>query len=349
MAKKKNTTPIDDMKEAQKAAQEWQPRTMRGAEELAELMMTTKVRTLVDINLRKEFQKEHNLLDLELVAMMASSAAYIPNMASITIKKDCDITFKELHDAMEKVQVNFIIIRRVNYILHQAMITVYDYLEKYNKLRFTTKKHYLNAESEWTKYEEARRKVIEKTAWYTLQDHLRITNDFLQPRIEALYSAVRDHMIRLGWRDVELKGRIEVVFMMFKMARSSFLAYFKDFYNETGVDFTKLYFGDSMDGMAKHFVLMVNVLGIKTFKNEHGYYDILGYEGKNNQRVEWAWNDFIKDVRDDDLMDEAAKKAIELNPKARDEYHQILEDSEKEQMDKEVDKLSDKFKVTKSK
>ena len=349
MAKKKKTTPIDDMKEVQKAAKEEQPRTIRGAEELAELMMATKVRTLVDINLRKEFQKEHDLLDLELMAMMASSAAYVPNMAYITIKKDSDITFKELHDAMERVQVNFIIVRRVNYILHQAMITVYDYLEKYNKLRFTVKKHYLSAEGEWTKYDEARRKVIEKTAWYTLQDHLRITNDFLQPRIEALYAAVRDHMIRLGWRDVELKGRIEVVFLLFKMARSTYLAYFKDFYDETGADFSKLYQGDAMDGMTKWFVQMVNVLGVKTFKSDGGYYDILGYEGKNNQRVEWAWDDFINDVRDDDLMDEAAKKAIELNPEAQKEYSQVLEESEKEQLDKEVDKLSDKFKVTKSK
>ena len=101
--------------------------------------------------------------------------------------------------------------------------------------------------------------------------------------------------------------------------------------------------------MMKWFVEMVRVLGIKSVKNERGYYELECLGSSKNQRVQWAWDDFINDMRDDDLMDESARKAIELNPECQKEYHQILEDSEKEQMDKEVDKLSEKFKVTKSK
>ena len=217
------------------------------AEELSELMIASRVRDFVDKDLRKEFIKAHNLTEDEFMAMMVSSAAYVPNMSAMSIKKDSDITFEQLHDALDRVQVNFIIVRRVNYVLHQTMIEVYDYLEKYNKLRFTTKKMYLKAEGEWQRYHNSRRKIIEKSAFYTLQDHLRITYDFLEPRKEKVYEAVRDYLIRLGWKDIELKGRIEVVYLMYKMARSTFLAYFKDFYEETTVDFTALYAGDSMD------------------------------------------------------------------------------------------------------
>lgn len=178
---------------------------------------------------------------------------------------------------------------------------------------------------------------------------MRITYDFLNPRIEGVYEAIRNYMIRLGWRDIELKGRIEVVFLMHKMAHSTFLAYFKDFKNECGVDFTKIYIDAKMDDMVKHFVAMVKVLGIKVSQDSYGCYDIEGFDANKNQRVQWAWDDFITDVRDDDIMDEAAKKAIELNPHAQEEYKHVLEESEQSQIEASVDKLSGKFKVTKKK
>lgn len=346
---KKERTPVDDIKDFQESLKESKPVLTKTAEEIGEILMQTKVKTLIEKSEREAFQKEKGLTDLEMVAMMAASAVFVPNMAQMTIDRESDITFGELHDYEDKAKVSFIIVRRVNYILHQTMIAVYDLLEDANKLRYTTKMHYLKAESEWTKYEDTRRKQIEKTAWYTLLDHLRITYDFLNPRIEGVYEAIRNYMIRLGWRDIELKGRIEVVFLMHKMAHSTFLAYFKDFKDECGVDFTKIYVDAKMDDMVKHFVAMVKVLGIKVSQDSYGCYDIEGFDANKNQRVQWAWDDFITDVRDDDIMDEAAKKAIELNPHAQEEYKHVLEESEQSQIEASVDKLSGKFKVTKKK
>lgn len=60
-------------------------------------------------------------------------------------------------------------------------------------------------------------------------DHLRITYDILHPRIDKLYETVRDYMIRMGWRDVELKGKIEVALLMLKMHEYTFKSFFMDF------------------------------------------------------------------------------------------------------------------------
>lgn len=350
MAKKK-TTPADDIQavrdEAVKSVQK--PQSKINLDNLEEVVRGIKVKTLSDKKALMEFQKENDYTDVDIVAIMTVAASYVPDMPNIVLKKDSEITFGELHDYYEKARVNFIIIHRVNHIVHESMIEVYDLLEKYNKLRFTTKMHHLKAEKAWDKYLSPRQKVTERTAWYTFMDHLRITYDILHPHIDKLYETVRDYMIRMGWRDVELKGRIEVALLMLKMHEYTFKDFFKDFRDACGADFSGCYANDRLTDMGKHFVSMCEVLGIKLSKDEHGLYDIAGFDGEKNQRVKWAWEDFIMDLRDDDLMDEAAKRAIELNPSINEHYQEQLDWVEKKQIDDNVDKLQEKFKVTKRK
>lgn len=349
--KNKETTPVDDMKNVRDEAlnNQSKPHSPIDYEKIVELIKEIKVRDFRDKNATEEFCKKNGFTPLDLVGIMAIAAAYVPDMPNIVLDKESDITFGELHEYQEKARVNFIIIHRVNYICHQSMIEVYDLLEKYNKLRFTTKKYYQEAEKAWNNYQEPRRKTTEKTAWYTLQDHLRIAHDALHPRIEKIYETVRDQMIRMGWRDVELKGRIEVALLMLKVHINSFNAFFKDFKDACGADFSRCYADSRLDIMGKYFVSMCEVLGVKLEKDENGLYDVAGFDGEKSQRVKWAWEDFISDLRDDDLMDLAAKKAIELNPAVNAHYQKELEEVEKKQIEDNVDKLQEKFKVTKNK
>ena len=347
--KKKETTPVDDMKAAVEKAKNPEPITTMSSEQLLELLKATKVRDFNGMDKIEQFQKDNNLTKFDLAAVLTLLAVYVPDMRKMVFAKDCQITFGELMDYQERARLNFLIIHRVNYITHQSMIDVYDLLEKANKLRFTVKKNYLRAEEAYERYEEPRKKNTEKTAWFTMQDHLRISYDTVHPRIEKLYEAIRDYMIRLGWRDVEMKGRIEVALLMAKAAHHSFATFFKDFYNACKVDFSGVYANDRLTDMTKHFVAMSESLGIKVEKDKYGCFDVAGFDGEKNQRVQWAWDDFISDLRDDDLMDEAAQKAIELNPKAREEYKSALEDEERKQNAKNAEKLSEKFKVTKNK
>lgn len=299
----------------------------------------------------KKYVKDNGLTKDDLAILLTIVVTSLPDFKNITISKEtvCTLTFGELLEWHDKTQVQFIIIHRVNYIIHQSMITVYDILEKENRLKFMVKKRSLQAEEEWEKYEGPRRKICERTAWCTLQDSLRIAHDFLTPYLTKLYEATRDYMIRLGWRDIEVRAWILVTLLLCKVARHSFRAFFKEFEDATGLDFSKCFAYADMSMMERRFAEMSDALGMKTVKDKYGSYDMVGFDIDKAIRVKWAWDAFITALRDNDLMDEAAIRAIGLNPAVEADYKKAMEEAETKQMEENTERLSEKFKVTKHK
>lgn len=316
--------------------------------EWEERVKSIPVTTIKNEDMLKKYIKDNGLTKEDLMVLLTILATSLPDFMHIKVKPDATITFGELMEWYEKTQVQFIIIHRVNYIIHEAMITVYDLLEKYKLLKFMAKKESKLAEEEWENYEGPRRKTTPREAWFTLQDHLRIAQDMLQPRLEKVYESIRNYMIRLGWKDIELKARIEVALLLAKVGKHSFKAFFKEFEDACGADFSRCFDYADMSAMEKHFSKMSDSLGFKTEADKHGSFDIKGFDCDANQRVKWAWDDFIKDLRDNDLMDESAVRAIELNPTIAEDYHRELEAEEQARMEANAEKLSEKFKVTKS-
>lgn len=318
-------------------------------EELQKVVRAIPVATLKNEKKLESYFKEQGWNKIELAAVLTVVLTAVPDFRKITLSGENEITFGEFYDYHERAQVQFIIIHRVNYIMHQAMITVYDLLEKNGSLKFMVKKNHLEAEKVWRAYEEPRRKQMEKEAWYTMQDHLRISYDILSPRLEKVYETIRDYMIRLGWKNIEVKARIETALLVAKVAKHSFRAFFKEFEESCGCDFSKVFEYADLHLMVKYFSQMSESLGFVMTKDRFGLPDIDNFDCDANQRVKWAWQDFIKDLQDNDLMDESALRAINLNPKVAEDYHKLIAEEEQQQMDKSVDKLSEKFKVTKKK
>lgn len=317
-------------------------------EELLEIVRAVPLSVLKDNSKMESWYKEKGYNKEELAAILTVVATSVPDFKKISIKPDTEQTFGELYDFYERAQVQFIVIHRVNYLLHNLMIEVYDLLDKEKRLKFMVKKHKQKAEDVWDGYEKPRQKNTPKEAWFTLQDHLRITKDILHPRLDKVYEAIRDYMIRLGWRDIEVKARVEIVFLLGKVARHSFRAFFKEFEDASGADFSKCFESSDLQQMVKYFAMMAESLGIKTETDKFGLPDIKGFN-PIPIRVKWAWNSFIKDLQDNELMDESALRAIELNPKTKADYERLLEEDAQKQLDEGIDKLSEKFKVTRSK
>ena len=266
-----------------------------------------------------------------------------------------DVTYEEVRQAAELAQTHSIILHRVNYLLHEQMLVVYDLLEsqRKNRLRFKVKKHYLRAEEAWDSYEKPRQKVVEVTAWRTLQDHLRLAADALQPRLQKVYEAARDRMIFLRLPDVELRSRIVVALTVGKVQHLSFVHFFDDFKRDMHCDLRRLYEQDDLLPMTRAFADMVQELGINISADSYGMPVLQDFDIDNSVRTGWAWKSFMRDLRDVDLMDETAKHAIELNPKVRQDYYAVLKEEEENNRQKEreqmAEKLSEKFKVTKAK
>lgn len=318
-------------------------------EELLEIVRAVPLSVLKDNSKMESWYKDNGYNKVELAAILTMVATSMPDFRLISVKPDTELTFGELRDFYERAQVQFIIIHRCNFLLHELMIEVYDLLEKEKRLRFMVKKNSQKAECIWDGYEKPRQKNTPKGAWFTLQDHLRITKDILQPRLDKVYETIRDYMIRLGWRDIEVKARIEVAFLLGKVARHSFRAFFKEFKDASGADFSKCFESSDLQQMVKYFAMMAESLGIKTEADKFGLPDIKGFDCDANVRVKWAWSDFIKDLQDNDLMDESALRAINLNPKTKADYERQLAEDAQKQLDDGLDKLSEKFKVTKQK
>lgn len=318
-------------------------------EELLEIVRAVPLSVLKDNSKMESWYKENGYNKVELAAILTVVATSMPDFRLISVKPDTELTFGELRDFYERAQVQFIVIHRVNYLLHKLMIEVYNLLYKEKRLKFMVKKNSQKAEDFWDGYDKPRSQSKSEDAWQTFHDHMRITKEILQPKLDKVYETIRDYMIRLGWRDVELKARIEVVFLVGKVARHSFNAFFKEFEDASGADFSKCFESSDLQQMVKYFAMMAESLGFKIETDKFGLPDIKGFDCDANLRVKCAWNDFIESLQNNDLMDESALRAIELNPKTKEDYERQLAEDAQMQLNNGLDKLSEKYKVTKKK
>ena len=320
-------------------------------EELMTIAAQMPVVAMKNHKLFVQFLDKHNLSLLDGATLLL----WAVGMHDFVLKIDAEpsVTFDEMWRAYhDKVQVHFIIIHRVNHMLHECMIEVYDLLEREKRLKMAVKMCSKKAEDCWYGYYRPRQQKTEKTAWYTLQDHLRIAYDSVQPRLEKVYETLRDYMIRLGWRDVEVKARCCTALLMGKVVGASFRQFFKDFKKETHVDYSRCFVNDNLQPMVRNFAEMCKHLGMKIRTDKHGFYELDDFNPEDNQRFKWAWEDFMVALRDDDLMDESARHAIELNPKVNEDYKAALEEErmkfdeeERKKMEQETARLSEKYKV----
>lgn len=317
--------------------------------EMKALADVVPVKVLRDNKKMATYAMENKLNVMQVAQIITYTTFRFPEFRILDIDESKDLTFGELFEFYERARLNFIIIRRVNFLVHQSMINVYDLLEKENRLRFAVKKHSKDAEKVWDAYDKALRKQMENDAWCALQDHFVVMESMLESRIEKIYTTIRDHMIQGGVQDIEVKGRIELALLMVKCARHSFVGFFKEFKDACGADFSKCFELADMTLMTKSFIRMVEALGIKVETDKFGLFDIAGMNTSKSPRITWAWDDFIDALRNDELMDEAALKAIGYNPTVEEEYRKALEEETQKELEIGIDKLSEKFKVTKNK
>ena len=314
-----------------------------GLDAIENLLDKTKVNDLKDPYKMARFCKENKLSYSECLTLLAWIVSQMSFLDNITA--DDNITYKDAVDNQVEVSVKTIILHRVNYILHERMVIVYGLVENNKRFKFTAKKAYKDAEKIWDDYLESRRRKMERSAWTTLLDHLRIVNATLSPYMLEVYEAVRNNMIRLGYKDVELKAQVEMVCMLSKVVMYTFRQFFNDFKEDCGVDYSGVFRNDDMTDMIDRFALLCDSMGIEMERDGDGMLSLKGYNPDDYIRFQWAWKRFMKAMRNEDLMDKTALDAINLNPNVQEEYHHILEEEEEKQMQESIGKLSDKFKV----
>ena len=114
-----------------------------------------------------------------------------------------------------------------------------------------------------------------------------------------------------------------------------------------GVDFRFDFVYADITGIAKNFACMCSQMGIKFEKDKDGDMVLKGIDFDKSLRVQQAWDAIVEVVTNEELMDETALKAINLNPETKAGYEREIAKADAEELQDALGNLSTKFKVSK--
>lgn len=238
----------------------------------------------------------------------------------------------------EEARVQFIIIHRVNQYAYDTCLRVFDEMDKRGMRRFKAKVLCKRLDAIWGGYIKTIYNHTAKPVYMMLMDNFMLTTDLVRPKINSLIYAIRDYLISKGERDVVWKAEAIASIQLLKVATHSFEQFFKDFKKECGIDYTIDFEYADLHEFEATFKRLCNELKLVP--------DIDIFQ---NIRCKWAWDKMMKVIRDEDMMDDAARRAIHLNPVVEEQYQKELEAAERSQMEERLSVLSDKYKISKLK
>lgn len=244
----------------------------------------------------------------------------------------------QIEDFYDKARIQFIIIHRVNYYAYDTCIRVFDEMEKRNLIRFKAKLLYKKLDKIWHDYTETMRRNLEYSVYCMLQDNFTLTTDAVQPYIDGVINAVRDYLISKGVRDTLFVAQAETSIQMLKICTHSYRQFFVDFKKECGVDFSNDFKYANMEEFSATFVQLCGFLHL-----------VSGYDVFKSSMVQTRWNRMMAVIRDEDIMDKAAAKALHLNPTIEEKYFEDIQAIEHKNLEEKVSQLADKFKISKLK
>jgi hypothetical protein len=265
------------------------------------------------------------------------------------------LSVKEFHTLQRRVGNEFIHIHRLNYMVYNTLLMIHDWLEDSGLMRNNTKRWWKMIERTWTDYQTLHKKTIDQATWVTVQDHMAFACYEVDPLVPQLEVAIRDYLIQhrtemlaVGQKDdITLLTRIQVGLMFCAALSNSRRHFFNQFVQQFGVDFRFDFVYADITGVAKNFVCMCGQMGVKFAKDKDGDMVLMGIDFDKSLRVQQAWDAIVDVVTNEELMDEAALKAINLNPVTKAGYEREIAKADADELQEALGTLSTKFKVSK--
>ena len=265
------------------------------------------------------------------------------------------LTLKSFYTLRKNVGDEFIHIHRVNYMTWWAIQEMYDWLTDKKLTNTNVNKYWRLVERAFTTYQDSHFKLMDVSSWRTVQDHVRLAANLINPLKEPLELSVRDYLIQkrkpmvaAGQKDdITLLSKVGVCLLFCAALRNTREGFFITVAQKYGVDLSPDFKYADVSSMCRNFAWMMEQLGVKFVKDKDGDFALLGIEFDKSVRVESNWNAIVSIVTDDNLMDEVALKAINLNPKVKADYEAVVAKEQQAELDDTLGDLSSKFKVGK--
>lgn len=276
-----------------------------------------------------------------------SKYSYTPNGKRLNVK--------EFHLLQRRVGNEFIHIHRLNYMAYNILLVIHDWLEDKGHISFNTKRWWKMIERTWNEYQVLHKRELDQPTWVTVQDHMTLACSVVDPFVPTLDVAVRDfliqhrtEMVASGQKDdITLLTRIQVGLMFCAALRNSCNDFFNRIIRDYGVDFRFDFVYADITGITKNFIGMCEQMGVKFTKDKDGDYVLLGINFDKSLRVQQAWDSIVDVVTDEELMDETALKAINMNPEVKADYEREIAKADAVELEEALGDLSSKFKVSK--
>lgn len=263
------------------------------------------------------------------------------------------LTIEMFYNLRVKFGEEFIHIHRLNFMAYRNVRDTYDWLEEKKMLTPNVKRFWKKVDKAFSDYQSVHKSQIEHSSYVTVQDHVRLASDLIQPLIEKLEVSIRDYLIQNRNQmmssgqidDIALLTKVQTGIMFCAALRNTYNNFLKDCTDKYGVDLTPDYAYADISSIGRNFVWMMEQLGVKFDKDKDGDFILKGIDMESSMRVESAWDAIVNVVTDEKVMDETALAAINMNPKCKAEYERILAREDEANMVKAMGDLGRKFKV----
>ena len=278
------------------------------------------------------------------------------------------LTIRQLEEICHDARRRFIEQHVINYAAYRVIVDFHDWLIDKNLIpRFS------KAEGYWRKlkrafdeYEAANTGNLEMSVRSTFHDYMRLSYDNISDALERMEMAVRDYLIQHRAKMVDAGQKDDVAMLqkvipcmaLLQSMTHSYRDFFADIITTHGGDFSMAFRYADLTKMQQNFINLCEVQGLMFCKDKHGQPDLMGVDIGSSARVKGIWNNILATLKNSKLADNTAERAINLNPKAQQEYRAIFEEqenlrrqAEEEKKQREMEEgfkaLEEKYKVTK--
>ena len=265
------------------------------------------------------------------------------------------ISLRQFYGIRKTVDEDYIHIHRLNYMVYTVVQDMHDWIEDEHLKTFNTERYWRMIERTFTDYQHKHRALMEKAAWNTVQDHVRLATNEVYPLVEPFENAIRDYLIQKRVKmvaagqkdDITLLKKVYVCLMFIAALRNTRRNFFDDFGQKYGIDFTSDFAYSDISSISRNYVCMMQQLGVRFTLDKDGDSVLLGADPSENSRVNNAWSDIVDVVTNGKLMDKVALDAINMNPESKAEYESLIAKADEKELNERIGDLSSKFKVNK--
>ena len=263
------------------------------------------------------------------------------------------LTVREFYALRSGIQREFIHLHRLNYLAFRTVQDVYDWMDNSHLLSYNAKGYWKKIERAYNDYKKKHLLLTDLSTYRLVDEYVCFVANEVLPLVSQLEVCARDYLIQHraemladGQKDdIALLAKVQTGLMFCAALRNTRKNFFADIIAKYGVDISSDFAYADITSIGRNFVSMSEQLGVKFSKDRDGDYIIKGVLIEDGVRVDSAWNKIVDAVTDDELMDQMAMKAINLNPKAKAEFEASVAREEQNALNDAISGLGDKFKV----